>query len=424
MLVPVMKVTVQYITYAKQSDLDSYAETKRAQLENWLGSKLPTGSTSIVEFVGDAEIVTRLRISDNFTSKLIFAKAPVRVVNALVGLVKIGDYVTFLRKPNSTVLREELFAVNVRDYAGSNIRVNSAIAKTLEHDSATEFWWMNNGITIIADAASDPIELEWVATNPPIVNGLQTSNVIHDQALLGKISHARLEEQVLVRLVIESDPEVRESIISGTNNQTTVASIQLHANEEKQLRIEEFLRPQKWYYERRRYQYRGITVPAGRIRTMTDVGQAVMAFRLLEPDTARARPTSLLGTAAGWSKVFDPTESEELYLKALNVTEAVDAYLRTAAAKTIADDRTNARHYLVSGYALRSSAVKTLADFAKVPTSELKAAPTTAQLTELQKVLYVEVNKLDDGKTPKDRIFKGAKLRPAYLQAILKLNAL
>ena len=215
---------------------------------------------------------------------------------------------------------------------------------------------------------------------------------------------------------------MREAIISGTNNQTAISSLQLHANEEKQRRIEEFLRASGWYYERRRYQYRGMKVPASRIRNMAEVGQAVMAYRLLAPDTARARPNSLLNTSAGWEKVFNPDESEELYLKAINAVEAVDDYLRTPGAKAIADDPTNARYYLTAGYALRASGVKKLGDFDIMPSRALKSKPTSSGLTELHKLLYQEVAKLDDGKTALDRIFKGAKLKTAYYGQILKLN--
>jgi hypothetical protein len=423
MLAPVMRFTVQYVTLATRSNGNAYLETKRDQLEKWLLTKLPSGSNAVVEYVADAEIVTRLRISNDFTAKLVFVKPPVRVGKALVGLVKIEDYLRFLRKDGGTVMRDELFAVNVRDYAGASIGVNNAISQTLATDTSTDFWWLNNGIALIADAATDPVELEWVVTNPLIVNGLQTSHVIQAQSLAGAITKTRLSQTVLVRLITESDPNVREAIIAGTNNQTAIASTQLHANEEKQLRIEEYLRHENWYYERRRYQYRGTTTPAGRIRTVTDVAQAVMAFRLLEPDTARARPGSLLGTAAGWNRVFRDSESEDLFLKAIVVADAVDTYLRTPAAKAVADDATNARHYLVSGYALRSSKVKKLSDFALVPSTQLKKTPSQIQLTELQKLLYSEVAKLDDGKTARDHIFKGPKLKTAYFDEILKLNA-
>ena len=132
------------------------------QLGDWLRTKLPSGSADRIEYVGDAKLVTRIRESNEFTAKLIFSKAPVRLGRALVGLVKLDDYLRFLRKDGSTVMRDELFAVNVRDYAGAGISVNNAIAETLAADTQSEFWWLNNGITLIADEARDPIELEWI----------------------------------------------------------------------------------------------------------------------------------------------------------------------------------------------------------------------------------------------------------------------
>lgn len=423
MLVPVFHFHVFYVTFAKQSNVDSYMRTKAKQLKTWLVENLPTGSTTSVEYLGDAELVTRLRLSADYRVKLKLTKLPIRDGNALIGLVSLKDYLAFLRYDKTKTIREEMFAVNVRDYAGTNVRVNDAISKTLATDSESLFWWLNNGITIIADKADNPLELEWVLTNPLIVNGLQTSHVIHEQDNAKQITRKRHGQSVLVRVITESDPEVREAIISGTNNQTAISSLQLHANEEKQRRIEEFLRVAGWHYERRRYQYRGMKVPASRIRNMAEVGQAVMAYRLLAPDTARARPTSLLSTNAGWEQVFNPGESEELYLKAINVVESVDDYLRTADAKIIADDSTNARYYLTSGYALRSSGVKNLDDFDRVPSSALKSTPTHEELAELHALLYQEVRKLDDGKTAIDRIFKGNKLKAAYFDQILGLNA-
>lgn len=419
MHVPVVRFRVYYAALARQANVDTYMVTKATQLKDWLTESLPTGSTTTVEYVGDADLVTRLRDTRDFAAKLVLAKPPVRELNALVGLVTIKDYLSFIRHDKSKTMREEMFAANVRDYAGSNVRVNDAIGRTLAKDSESLFWWLNNGITVIADKADNPLELEWVLTNPLIVNGLQTSHVIHERALADAITKKRLKQSILIRVITESNPDVREAIIGGTNNQTAIASLQLHANEEKQRRIEEFLRPHGWYYERRRYQYRGIKVPASRIRNMTDMGQALIATRLLLPDTARARPASLLGTDSGWKRVFDPSESEELYLKALKIVDAVDDYLRTPAAKSIADDSTNARFYLASGYVLQASGVKKLDDFASIPSIALKDAPTPSVLAKLHQSLHREVKKLDDGKTALDRTFKGPNLKDAYFATIL-----
>jgi hypothetical protein len=148
-----------------------------------------------------------------------------------------------------------------------------------------------------------------------------------------------------------------------------------------------------------------------------------MSYRLLEPDTARARPRSLLGSAAGWKQVFNERESEELFLKAVNVADAVDSYLATSKAKSVADDATNARQYLVAGYALRSSGVKKLVDFNSIPSTSLKSSPTQAQLIELHKLLYAEVAKLDDEITARDQIFKGSRLKQEFFAKITRLNA-
>ncbi|XPP25390.1 MAG: hypothetical protein ACNYNX_06930 [Leucobacter sp.] len=117
-LVPVMVFNIQYVTFAPESNVDTYMKTKQTQLQDWLLSKLPSGSSATVKYVGDSSIVTQLRVSHDFQAKLVFTKAPVRDDSALVGLVKTKDYIKFLREERSNVLREQLFAVNVRDYAG------------------------------------------------------------------------------------------------------------------------------------------------------------------------------------------------------------------------------------------------------------------------------------------------------------------
>jgi hypothetical protein len=91
MLVPNTNITVQYITLAAQTNMDSYMQTKRAQLQEALenGRLLPSNSGVRVEYVGDAEIVTQLRIND-FTAQIVFVKAPVRLGTALVRLKRTG----------------------------------------------------------------------------------------------------------------------------------------------------------------------------------------------------------------------------------------------------------------------------------------------------------------------------------------------
>lgn len=215
-LVPTICFTVAYVAPAQQKTIDSYMKTKQKQLRQFLTDHLPSGSEVKVDYVGDVRIVELLRESADYTATIEFIKPPVREGKALVGLARIKDYVNFIRYPKSTTIREDMFALNVRDFAGTSVRVNEAIAKTLVADSASSFWWVNNGITIIADKAEDPHETTWVLTNPLIVNGLQTSHVIHSQSLAGVITRKRNAQGLLVRVITESDPDIREEVITGT----------------------------------------------------------------------------------------------------------------------------------------------------------------------------------------------------------------
>jgi hypothetical protein len=423
-LTPDVTFRVHYLCFAKHKDIDAYRSSKRRLLEQWLKEKLPKRTKVVVEYVGAERMNALDAESPDFDVPLQFAKQPVRDGHALVGLVKVRDYAKFLKRPGSDVIREELFAVNVRDFAGETARVNAAISQTLESDDKSAFWWLNNGITIIADEMADPTETRWVLTNPLIVNGLQTSNVIHLSAVAGKITKKRLLQGLLVRVIKEPDLVVREVVITGTNNQTTVNSLQLHANDPFQIRLERFLGSKGWYYERRRYQFRGAGIPAAKTRSVTELAQSVMAVHLLAPDTARARPATQLSTGAGFEKVFSDALPEALFEKSLVLMETVELYLRTASGRTHPDTATNARFYLASGYVIRSLGLSTLQEFSAAKSvDQIRPKPTDAQLASIHSVLDSAVQSLDDGKTARDRIFKGTNLKTEFFAQLLTLNA-
>lgn len=422
-LTPEVTFRVHYVSFGKKKDLSQYRETKRKILNKALKDRLPQRAKVVVEYAG-AERMNELDAqTTDFDVPLTFVKPPVRDGKALIGLVRIREYAKFLRRPRSTAIRDEMFAINVRDFAGDTARVNAAIGHTLESDDDSTFWWLNNGITIIADDAKDPTDARWVLTNPLIVNGLQTSNVIHSKASSEKITKKRLSQSLLVRVIQEPDPIVRESIIIGTNNQTTVNSLQLHANDPLQVRLERYLRTKGWFYERRRYQYRGSKVPSGKVRSLTELAQAVMAIHLLAPDTARARPATQLGTPSGFEKVFSENLPEVMYLKALQVMEAVEDYIRTPAGQAHDDTATNIRFYLASGFIIHLLKLKDLPSFsAGASVKQIKLNSVSARLEKVHAELDAAVAALDDGKVSKDQIYKGAELKKKFFERLVALN--
>ena len=127
-------------------------------------------------------------------------------------------------------------------------RVNEDIRSTLIDIESPDFWWLNNGVTILATGASvigKSIQIEDIQ----IVNGLQTSESIfrhfHDGGQDPK------ERSVLVKVIVSKDENVRDTIIRATNNQTMVELASLHATDKIQRDIEDILKRNDIYYERR-----------------------------------------------------------------------------------------------------------------------------------------------------------------------------
>lgn len=338
--------------------------------------------------------------------------------SALLGLVTIGDLLTFVRRGKTPVLRDEFFTTNVREFAGSSTPVNSAIRHTLSTNTDSAFWWMNNGLTIIVDKASFQSDRSWLLVNPQIVNGLQTTNVIHEASLESGLTAKRRKESVLVRVISELDPALRESVIQGTNNQTLVNSVQLYANDARQLQIEAFLETKQWYYERRRWQYRNRGVPKSRIRSILELAQVIIAVVLLEPDMARARPRDRIKGEARYRRVFSEDVDMSVYARLLDAQSAVEDYLASDTALKISNDPTNDRFFVLAGAMLTISGVKSRDEFTPAVVQAHVRTPTASELETVHRELYTLVAAEAD-KKQRDKQFKSAALRDAYIARLL-----
>jgi hypothetical protein len=88
-------------------------------------------------------------------------------------LVPLQAYVEFITAEDGQK-REYILAPNVRGYLGDK-GINEGIRNTLNGKQTLEFWWLNNGVTIVASKIH-PSSRELVLEEPRIVNGLQTSS--------------------------------------------------------------------------------------------------------------------------------------------------------------------------------------------------------------------------------------------------------
>src|SRR3546814_5810055 len=87
---------------------------------------------------------------------------------------------------------------------------------TLENPGAEDFWWLNNGVTILAQEASQ-VGKTIKITDPQIINGLQTPT--ETLTFFGTLD-SNDTRQVLINIVQSTSSETRDKVINETNTQT------------------------------------------------------------------------------------------------------------------------------------------------------------------------------------------------------------
>jgi len=422
---PIVRVHFIYATKGSNDILEQSADQKNKAelLKNAVMPLLPSGGSVDIALLGASGMCELMRSTPATKVPLQFSHDLVRAASSYVGLVKIRDYLNFIHRDASSELRAGLFDSNVRDFAGESGGVNNAIKGTITSDTETSFWWLNNGVTILADAAEDVPPHAINLTRPLVVNGLQTTNVIHLASMEGNIPAARLEQSILVRVITAADSETRDAVIAGTNRQTNITSIQLKATEIIHVEIEEYLATQSWYYERRKNQYRGSGKPASRIVSINELAQVMIAIALGRPADARARPSSLINKPEIYALIFPDDAKRPAYAAALDLMKVVDDYIKSDIAKAIFDDPTNIRFYVALGYVIRKLRIKKISSI-NFFLNHSRVTPRPGDpvlsnvLAALKKAYDVEMS--INPRQTNDQVFKGASLTPRFVSELQK----
>jgi hypothetical protein len=165
---------------------------------------------------------------------------------SLVGLVTLPHFAELLTNPDKS-LRTAILEPNVRDYQGKGNKVNADIRATLlEADPKEDFWWLNNGVTILAQACSvsgNKLKI----TKPEVVNGLQTSHEVFN-AFSGGATNGG-DRKILLRVITPKEEKSRNNIIKATNSQTTVSPVSLRATDKIHFDIEDRLKLYDVFYD-------------------------------------------------------------------------------------------------------------------------------------------------------------------------------
>lgn len=305
---PSLKVSIFYASLG--DDVHANVQNQADDLKNDVTSKLPTADVDIC-FVGAKELVQFSQERPNEVHRLVTSEAPLSTSEKVfIALTNIADYHEFISDDGK--LMRHIFESNVRDYQGRT-NVNKEIQETLNHGDAEEFWWLNNGVTILGTDATAPGGKELIIHNPQIVNGLQTSSEIHRFFSNNPDKLKEEKRSVLVRVIVPDSEETRDRIIRATNSQTPIPKSSLRATDHVHRNIEEYFKPRSLYYDRRKNFYRNEGKKPKEIISLPFLSQCLMATLLQRPDSARARPSTLLENDESYDKLFHPTNALETY---------------------------------------------------------------------------------------------------------------
>lgn len=283
-------------------------------------------------FVGSTELVELCRKIPNYTLELPFVEALAKGERYVV-LVRLSDYFGFVS--DNGRLRRYLFESNVRGFMGLN-RVNEDIKGTLDNKDSPDFWWLNNGVTILATSAAITGK-SIQADDIQIVNGLQTTESIFRH--FSQRASATDDRCVLVKVIVTNDEAVRDAIIRATNNQTDVELASLHATDKIQRDIEDMLLRHGLFYERRKNFYANQGHTPAELVTPLYAAAAYVALILRAPQTAASLRSKFMRSPSSYESVFDAATPLEVWPKIVHILKRVDAHLETLRPQAKVTDR-------------------------------------------------------------------------------------
>ncbi|MFE3070569.1 AIPR family protein [Streptomyces sp. NPDC059247] len=341
---PTMLIKFSYVTRGEASEVHIKVQTKAKLLEAQLTQAFAI-STGEVEFLGPAELWKRASTIPSYTLELPYQES-ITHGTSHIALVGLGEYIDFLSDETGTI-KSHIFDWNVRDYQG-NVEVNREITASLQKADAPEFWWLNNGITIVCSQATS-VGKRLSLSDVQIVNGLQTSYTLHQtlrELYEAEPSAPVFERLVQVRILVTADQAARDAVIRATNRQTSVPVASLRATDDIQRQIEAYFFEHDWFYDRRKNFYRNQGKPTDRIVSIPLLAQSVMAMALGQPDHARARPSSLLKSDTDYRKVFSEKTELPVYLWLARAQRKVDEFLQSTSEPVSRSEYTNLHFHL------------------------------------------------------------------------------
>lgn len=243
-------------------------------------------------------------------------------LRGLVGSVRATDFIDLIRDDiYHNLVNAGLFEENIRNYLGSKNEVNQKIFKSAVSDTNGEFWYLNNGVTIVCDSfdyipnSSSPLVN---MVNLQVVNGGQTSYSLFEAARddANRVRNVK----VLVKIIETKQREIAGRIAEATNSQTPIRSRDLRSNDSVLVKMEYALKDMGYFFERKRNQY--IDRPRSLRIDALKAGQCILAYYLEDPVLAKTKSNEIFGEL--YDRIFNEEITPSKILTAFKLYEAID----------------------------------------------------------------------------------------------------
>ena len=340
-----LKTSIEFFYAAVADEIHPNVKAQAEELVS-KNRKIFPSATVEFKFLDANKLMELYNSGTDITINVRLAATPISIGQHkdIVALINVGTYYKFITDSKND-LQKKFFEANVRDYQGKN-SVNSAIAETLHNNTGEDFWWLNNGITILSDETTFANGLELVLTNPKIVNGLQTSTEIYNYYSQNTDKIQNENRNVLVRIISPVDETSRDRIILATNNQTNIPKSSLRVTDDIHLQIEMYFKSRGLYYDRRKNYYKNQGKKSSEIVSVPFLAQCLISLLLKKPDFARARPSTLLTDDETYEQLYNSNFDLNVYYNTAVIGKRIQKNL-SLSADLSSTERNDMQFYVV-----------------------------------------------------------------------------
>lgn len=326
-------VELYYATTSSNEPNDLMTSTANTEIAALSSTNLFSKVT--FKFITSEELKSAYRtLSHKVTKQITFEKHTILpkihgVKRAFIGILPCKEYLKLICDNDGKLLKN-VFYDNVRDFQGEN-SVNREILSTItaEEFGKETFVLLNNGVTVVSKSIN-PVGIEFTVRDFQVVNGCQTSHVLHKNAAL-----LSGNEFITIKLIETEDADLTNKITKATNRQTEVKLEAFAGLQPFHKELEAFYASQpiaeRLFYERRPGQYDfDSSINQSKVVSIPSQIKSFVSVFLEEPQKIHFYYGKLLEdySSGDESVLFSETHAPHTYFLSSRLTFMVNQRLR------------------------------------------------------------------------------------------------